>query len=96
MLHWLSTGLGAYFGQQHVALVAIGAKHAYLDQFMSLDGAFDFGEDAGGKAVVANHDDRAESMGAGFEIAALHRREGQVHGRQFISVERAAPCGRRI
>lgn len=96
MLHRLSAGLGAYFGQQQVALVAIRAEHAYLDQFMSLDCAFDFGENANGKAFIADHDDRVECMGAGLEIAALCRREGHVHGRQFISVERMALRGRRI
>ena len=93
MLHRLSAGTGAYFGEQQVALVAICAEHAYLDQFMSLDCAFDFGEDSSGETVVADHDYRVECMGAGLEIAALYRREGHVHGRQFISVERAAPSG---
>jgi hypothetical protein len=93
MLYGLCPGLAADFGQQQTALVAICAEHAYLDQFMSLDGAFDFGENAGGKTVVADHDNRVKSMGAGLEIAALCRREGNVHGRQFISVERMALRG---
>lgn len=96
MLHGLGTCPGAYFSQQQVALIAICAEHAYLDQFMGLDCAFDFGKHAAGKTVIADHDDRIESMGAGFEIAALHRRKRYVHGRQFISVERMALSGRRI
>ena len=46
MLHGQGLGLGADFRKKQVALVAIGAEHAYLDQLVDFQAALDFGQHA--------------------------------------------------
>lgn len=61
----------AQFSEQRLALCAFRALDAYLDEFVRLERAFQFGEDAGGEAVARNGDDGVQGMGASAQGAAL-------------------------
>jgi hypothetical protein len=55
----------ADFGEQGLALGALGAIDAHLDQFMGLEAAVDLGEDGVAEALLADADDGVKAMGAG-------------------------------
>ncbi|SMH67122.1 protein of unknown function [Acidithiobacillus ferrivorans] len=69
---------GAGQGLYHVIPFVVGyLGQTYLDEFVGINGAFQFGEDAVGDAVGADYDDRLEGMRLSTQVLSLF---GVQHG----------------
>lgn len=77
MLYRAGAERRAKLGQEIFAQRAIVARHADLDQFVALQIDVDFLQYRGAQALVADHHDRFERVGAGFQFAAAGRCEIQ-------------------
>lgn len=61
---------GADLAEQGLALDALDAVDAHLDQFVRLEAAVDLGEDGFAEAVLADAGDGMQAVGAGAQRPA--------------------------
>ena len=71
MLYRGSLKLAAYCIHQFIAYFAFSALNTDLDEFMGLQRAFDFGDDAGCEAIPGDRYDRIQMVGLGAQCATL-------------------------
>jgi hypothetical protein len=71
VLDWSSGQLLAHLGEHALALAAIIAKDAYLDETVRAQGCIGFLQDRGGQAVRTNHHNRVKVVGLGTKVLAF-------------------------
>lgn len=74
MLYRSGIERGTQLLHQDVTLLPFGTLDTNLDQFMGLQRALEFGDDAGRETVICNGDDGTQVMRTGAKFAALGRR----------------------
>ncbi len=86
MLHRMGLAGFAGLGVQQFPLVAVGAEHPHLDQFMVFERAVDFADDRWRQRSRAHHHDRFERVGTRTQRLAFGGGQRGQFLRQFEGV----------